>query len=793
MGPRVFSVALALALVGVAAPARADLFSPGELSKGHAHLEGLKQCTSCHVAGQQLAPERCLDCHRELKERVAAGQGLHGRIPVAERACEKCHPEHQGRGFSLIEWTPSKKGFDHARTGWPLAGKHSGVDCARCHIAKQIADPGVRKLLAERPARETYLGLPTRCSACHFDEHRGQLGTDCDRCHSEKGFKPPTFFDHDKTAFPLEARHQQVACDKCHLREEDKATPKNAFPAPRQSSFVRFKGVAHAGCTDCHKDPHGGRFGATCVGCHTPAGWKQVRSLEKERGFHDKTRFPLKGAHASAECRACHGQPPKYRGLAFGQCSDCHADAHVGQIAGAAPGKAPDCSGCHGLASFKPPSFELEDHARSAYPLEGSHRAVACGLCHKNDPRLAEKVPVRTREAFRRQRRPERFSFARFDLEGFDRCESCHADAHDGQLSPARPCAACHEVQGFRPARFDHARDSRFPLTGRHVGVACARCHRTERVKGREVVRYKPLTTDCAGCHRDPHAGQFVAAGSGGRTDCTRCHATEGFKPARFQHAPPATDFRLEGRHAEVACERCHPEVQVDQGVAVRRYKPLPRECEGCHEDHHHGVFRGRESLSARPSSEPPPPASAQTRCAACHSVEGFGGAAIAHDRTGFPLKGAHANARCQSCHPNGFEAALPTRCAGCHRDAHSQELGQRCEGCHDETSWRSRFDAEAHRRTNFPLSGRHAFIPCEECHQDVRDRGFSRATLQCVACHERDYQRTALTSLNHPANGIPTTCQDCHDPWRFVPARFGQHEQCFQISRGEHAGIRCL
>jgi hypothetical protein len=182
-----------------------------------------------------------------------------------------------------------------------------------------------------------------------------------------------------------------------------------------------------------------------------------------------------------------------------------------------------------------------------------------------------------------------------------------------------------------------------------------------------------------------------------------------------------------------------------------------------------------------------------QTRCAACHNVQGFSGAAISHDRTGFPLRGAHAKVSCQECHAAGFDTALSTRCAGCHRDRHGGELGQRCEGCHDEASWRSRFDAEAHRRTNFPLSGRHAFVPCEECHLDVRDRGFSRATLSCYDCHLADLQRTALGSFSHLSHNVGTACQDCHDPSRFTPAHFPAHDACFEISAGPHASIRCL
>ena len=64
------SCAALLAVCSVAAAARAQVFSPGPLNKGHANLEGLANCTKCHVAGGQLSDQRCLDCHTELKQRV---------------------------------------------------------------------------------------------------------------------------------------------------------------------------------------------------------------------------------------------------------------------------------------------------------------------------------------------------------------------------------------------------------------------------------------------------------------------------------------------------------------------------------------------------------------------------------------------------------------------------------------------------------------------------------------------------------------------------------------------------
>ncbi|MFZ4401794.1 MAG: hypothetical protein ACOYO1_17325, partial [Bacteroidales bacterium] len=37
--------------------------SPGELSNYHSHLEGISNCTKCHVLGEQLSNDKCLACH----------------------------------------------------------------------------------------------------------------------------------------------------------------------------------------------------------------------------------------------------------------------------------------------------------------------------------------------------------------------------------------------------------------------------------------------------------------------------------------------------------------------------------------------------------------------------------------------------------------------------------------------------------------------------------------------------------------------------------------------------------
>jgi hypothetical protein len=152
-------------------------------------------------------------------------------------------------------------------------------------------------------------------------------------------------------------------------------------------------------------------------------------------------------------------------------------------------------------------------------------------------------------------------------------------------------CESCHQLSSFADVKFDHDRDSKFPLTGKHRATACASCHTEQEVNGARAVRYRPMQTSCATCHLDVHAGQFVD--NSGQTACGRCHTTEKFDVGRFVHAAPFTNFALEGKHAQVTCDKCHPAVEVSAKVRLTKYKPIPSACSLCHADFHRGEFKG--------------------------------------------------------------------------------------------------------------------------------------------------------------------------------------------------------
>ena len=78
--------------------------------------------------------------------------------------------------------------------------------------------------------------------------------------------------------------------------------------------------------------------------------------------------------------------------------------------------------------------------------------------------------------------------------------------------------AAILRTHGSRPPDSIMPR-AKFPLTGAHATVACAKCH-VSIPDAKPYVKYTGLSFDkCTACHTDPHKGSFTAP-------CQSCHNT---------------------------------------------------------------------------------------------------------------------------------------------------------------------------------------------------------------------------------------------------------------------------
>ncbi|MBT8230286.1 MAG: cytochrome c family protein, partial [Bacteroidia bacterium] len=268
----------------------ADNITQPDLKKREDTFLGLQEdCLSCHSDFHQgTLSNDCLACHDFEKFRPAPGfdhslteyplKGQHEDVECKKchektsrngvsfqlfsgtefQDCKSCHIDphrnqipgncascHSESGFNAVRRISS---FNHGLTDFQLRGKHSETRCMDCHV--QTSDP--LKVFQDKSGISE-----DNCMACHDDVHKGKFGERCIECHSETSFfdlKDLSYFDHSLTDYPLEGKHTNVDCRKCH---EERYTDPLDFSA----------------CMNCHEDYHEGEFRnedkiPDCVDCH---------------------------------------------------------------------------------------------------------------------------------------------------------------------------------------------------------------------------------------------------------------------------------------------------------------------------------------------------------------------------------------------------------------------------------------------------------------------------------------------------------------------------------------------
>jgi len=123
-----------------------------------------------------------------------------------------------------------------------------------------------------------------------------------------------------------------------------------------------------------------------------------------------------------------------------------------------------------------------------------------------------------------------------------------------------------------------------FDLKGKHATTSCAKCHND---KDAEVVNYKMSTgmvkvtghkwiglkTTCISCHKDYHEfGTQVSTRFGNLQNCQGCHNEKSFKEnLNFNHNLD-TRFKVDGKHSQVSCVKCHQKSDPQVATSDRIY-----------------------------------------------------------------------------------------------------------------------------------------------------------------------------------------------------------------------------
>ena len=304
----------------------------------------------------------------------------------------------------------------------------------------------------------------------------------CSLCHSSKGWtldKEIYSFDHNATKLPLTGQHKIVNCRACH--------PTLIFAEAKTE------------CYECHTDIHQATVGQDCARCHTPVSWLVPNINE----IHQFSRFPLLGAHRTADCSDCHLSENYVRFDVLGvNCIDCHRkdyDATTNPNHSEA-GFSEDCSMCHPLNSSQ---WTGAGFNHSFFSLDLGHSGLECAQCHTTG-NYADASPE---------------------------CYSCHQQKYIATTNPNHTamgfqtkCDDCHSLQpGWSPASFTQHDSQWFPIySGRHNGTwdSCTQCHPNSS-------NYSENT--CLSCHAHNQASMDsshneVSGYSYSSSACLHCH-----------------------------------------------------------------------------------------------------------------------------------------------------------------------------------------------------------------------------------------------------------------------------
>ena len=506
---------------------------------------------------------------------------------------------------------------------------------------------------------------------------------------------------------------------------------------------------------------------------------------------------PLMTGHEDLEhsgCLKCHETGS---GVPDQNCLKCHKNiqaAVAGQKGWHGHMEAKRCADCHpdhkgrdtNSTFVDPQSFH---HQETGFALDGAHEQTPCARCHSST---------------RKERRTRKGDIRYFGLS--PSCRSCHAkdSIHKGSQKLGQgECSECHNTHSFKSDKpFDHSMETGYPLLGHHLTLACKDCHETKEHKPQ--YSWPDLGKKrCLACHKDQHGDKLSVPFRGPR--CDACHGSDHWQIASFNH--DLTSFALAGKHASLACERCHrqPSTATAKNAAAFRWNSLQPSCVSCHKGPHSRSFLQKNS----------------SRCDKCHSTQSWqnvntspSAAGFSHEKTRFSLTGRHVSATCGQCHlKNGrevyqFPELTAKSCQLCHVSPHDaafrQRFGQKCDACHSTQSFKEAKlpvgvapGSFSHDKTRFPLTGKHLAAACKQCHVQNGKESYKFPDLpekSCLLCH-----KSAHNDAFHKNFG--TQCASCHNTnsWQdaTMPAKMAvksafNHDKTRFPLTGKHLAADC-
>ena len=236
-------------------------------------------------------------------------------------------------------------------------------------------------------------------------------------------------------------------------------------------------------------------------------------------------------------------------------------------------------------------------------------------------------------------------------------------------------CVICHTTTNWLNATFDHNNDG-VPADRRaYDGGRAPQCHTNNNytTAAHRLLRLPLKPTS-------PGPIIPITCTSGFPTTCATCHSTDDLaeRYLRSQQDGIPADRRA---HDSVPCAQCH----VNNNYTTAADRLL--------------------SAATRPTTPAPTipnhvTAGFPTTCAACHTTTTWLNATFDHNKTAFPLTGAHTTVPCASATRTTTTPPLPTDCYGCHQTDYTGTTNPNhvaagfpttCATCHTTTNWLQR------------------------------------------------------------------------------------------------------
>lgn len=554
--------------------------------------------------------------------------------------------------------------------------------------------------------------------------HGDSLTISCDECHNSEGWevnRNEIEFNHSKTDFQLTGLHTEVSCKACH--------PTLVF------------NEADPECMSCHVDMHQQTVGFECGRCHTTNSWIVTDITD----IHQRGRFPLLGAHITADCYDCHASASllKFEPLGI-ECVDCHLKDYQATTDPnhAESGFSTECADCHQINAF---SWQGSSFTHAFFPLTLGHQINNCNQCHKDG-----------------------------DFSGLSPdCFSCHEQDYLATNSPnhqqlmlSTECTQCHTTNpGWKPADFSE-HDNIFPIySGEHNGEwsSCTDCHPNP-------ANYSQFT--CIDCHEHNQGDMDEEhQGIGGylynSAACLECHPT-GSEEGSFNHN--LSIFPLTGAHITTECADCH----------TSGYEGTPTICSDCHIENFNQTTNPNH-IEIELGLD----------CETCHTTEpGWIPALFDIHNDYYALTGAHATVDCFSCHEDQY-SNTSILCFDCHTTEYNQssnpshlqlDLSTLCESCHTTSPGWQPATFDVHNQY-YQLNGAHISLDCNSCHESQ----YTGTPNTCIGCHLDDYNQTI--NPPHASAQFSTECLSCHTEMAWEPSTFDHDSQYFPIYSGKHNG----